>query len=230
MRSASRQLRRGVRLAAAFSIVGTGVMAVPADAAVVASDFALPIWQGSSGTPGAGHQIDCSSSNENFAGSACTVDVSTVTTGANCLIESVSAPTAVTIATTVPDTPCRATISGPLVFAPTVTGCAFVGAVLWMTWTSGISSDLFHSSAPVAGLMIPTASASNWILKVQSYPSSTDGAHVLTFRDVFNVRFNRSVTSCPGPDMLNLKANVVDAVPNRSVTGSDGYLLDVITR
>lgn len=231
MNAVSNRVRRGSRLALALGIIAAGVPGSPTNASiVVASDFALPIWQGSAtGVAGPGHQIDCTSTNPNFAAEACTVDVRTVTTGANCAIEIITVPTATTAGTSVPNTPCTVALTGPMVFAQTAAGCAYVGTVLTLSWISGVSSQTFHAEVPVSGLLVPTSNAANWLLKVTSYSRlRTDQTHVVTFRDTFGVRFNRSVTSCPSRDLTTLKANVYDAVPNRSITGSDGFLEDVV--
>jgi hypothetical protein len=231
MSAVSKRMGRGSRLVIAFGMLAAGLSGTSANASiVVASDFALPIWQGSvTGAAGPGHQIDCTSANVNFFADACTVDIRTVTTGANCAIEIITVPAATTAGTSVPNTPCAVAITGPMVFTQTAAGCVYVGTVLSLSWTSGVSSQLFHAKVPVSGLMVPTSNAANWLLKLTSYSGlRTDQAHVVTFRDTLGVRFTRSVTSCPGRDLTTLKANVYDVLPNRSITGSDGFLEDVV--
>lgn len=214
------------------------ILAVPPGASagggetVVATDFVLPIWQGTrTSAPSLGHQIDCSSGNPWFWSGGCTVSIYTRGTGTNCLAEIVTNPASgITGAQVYRDTSCQIRLDGTMFFAQaTASTCVLVAGGLTLTaWQSGVSSLLFSHQGTVFAVLAKPTGPAELTLTVYS-PQIPGPGHHVRIDERFVARFNWPVGTCPGPDVLNMKANLYDPVADTDLEGSDGYLQDTLS-
>jgi hypothetical protein len=205
-------------------------------AATTASDFVLPVWQGTSaGAAAPGHQVDCSATNAEWP-YACTMSVAAVTTGANCAVESISNPASSgTGANTYRDTACVLRIEGT-VYWEDLDACLFTPDLHLTNWQSGVNSTAFSATYyPLDARMVPVTTSAGAVVQnlyklvVTSAGQSRIGGHRITMKEQFLVRFNRSSLDCPNEDTLrNLKGNVYDAAADVHLSGADGYFQDSV--
>jgi hypothetical protein len=209
-----------------------GVGGPPANAQPgLASDFALPVWQGTpAGQAARGHQLDCSKTNPYYP-TACELTIFTVTTGANCTSEAITTPlSGLTGANVFSPTMCIALIEGAVYLTESPAGCVFGGASVQASWRSGVNSTLFnYDGATVTTVLSGVPGFSTWVLKLTSTTIPALGNRgTLELNERFVVQFNRVLDSCPGADLPNLKANVYDAAADLAVNGQNGYVRQTI--
>lgn len=199
----------------------------------VASDFVLPIWQGTStSAPGPGHQIVCTTS-------GCSFSIYTVTSGSNCAVESITNPASgIGGANTYQYTQCTLRINGVASFDDIGEFCHITpGYVEVTTWASGVNSTIFSSSGyPLIATMVPLTSKSGQVLPRQYAMTvkqlgtglSLNG-HVITMNERFLIKFNRTTFDCPDPDTYaSATGNIYDAVADHSLSGRDGFFTDTV--
>ena len=217
--------------AAAASLVATSGAA---RAATVASDFVLPIWQGTSTSTGAlGHQFACTTS-------GCSFSIYTITTGSNCAVESITNPASgIGGANTYQNTACVLEIRGSASFTEVFgQSCHFTPDNVYVNdWTSGVNSTLFSSSGyPLIATMVPLTTASGqllpnqYVLTVKQVGAGLSlNGHVITMNERFIVKFNRATLRCPNPDgYTSLNGNIYDPVADVNLSGRDGYFTDTV--
>lgn len=223
-----------IRRAAVAAAVAALVSPTTAHSEVLATDFVLPIWQGTpTSPPAAGHQLDCTSANVAWP-SGCTFTMNTVTNGANCRSEVVGNPT-VGVINTYSNTPCILQLSGTVTFTQSQV-CLYQPDVMYIrSWQSGVSSTLFSVSMyPVRAVMAPvTAAGGSLSPNLYKLTVTTAGTvfmgHTITMKELFYVNFTRRTTACPDVDgPTNLKANVYDRFADTVPSGANGFFKDTV--
>ncbi len=219
-----------------LGLAAVAALAAPggaARAATVASDFVLPIWQGTStSAPAVGHQIVCTTS-------GCSFSIYTVTSGSNCAVESITNPASgIGGANTYQNTQCTLRINGSASFEDTGEFCHFSAenAVI-TTWASGVNSTIFSASGyPLVATIVPVTTRSGQVVPRQyAMTVKQFGAglalngHVITMNERFLIKFNRSTFDCPDPDTYpSATGNIYDAAADLSLSGRDGYFTDTV--
>lgn len=198
----------------------------------VASDFVLPIWQGTStSAPAPGHQIVCTS--------GCSFSISTVTSGSNCAVESITNPASgIGGANTYQNTQCTLRINGVASFDDTGEFCHFTPQnVAVTTWASGVNSTIFSSSGyPLIATIVPLTTKSGQVLPrqyamtVKQFGTGLSlNGHVITMNERFLIKFNRTMSECPNADgYASATGNIYDAVADYSLSGRDGFFTDTV--
>jgi hypothetical protein len=195
-----------VRAGIAVGLLGLlGGATAPARAAdTVASDFALPHWQGTkTSTAAAGHQVDCRiTSGTPRSDHTCDVSVATITSGQNCYLEDPSdSATALNPAPRRP-TPCTALVHGTAHWLPTPAGCV-LEPTLRLDFSSGVNATLYSfSDIPVGATFVPLTgyAGPDYYLDVYDIGGST-AVHTPEIRERFVVRFNSPMPAgCPSND------------------------------
>ena len=209
----------------------------PARAASVATDYVLPVWQGTStSSAGPGHQIDCSSTNPYWPG-GCTISNGTVTNGYNCALEAISTPArGVGGSNVYRDTPCVLRLDGYATWTEVAgQSCVFSPGMFVDSWQSGVNSTVFQSNGyPLTASMAPLTTAGGQLV-ANTYALTVKGdgtyrihGHSIRMNERFLVKFNRSTLSCPGDDVTNARGNIYDAAADLSLSGRDGYFEDTV--
>jgi hypothetical protein len=222
--------RGGLTLLSVAAITMLAAAGTSVQAAGVATDFVLPIWQGTSDSaPALGHEIDCSSSNPYGLG-ACALTMETVITGSNCSLELVSNPASgVTGSNAFQNTSCIAKVDGFLTLNKVGSTCVYGGGSATLEWQSGVNSTLFGQSGTFMQVLVKPTGTTTWLVTVKSVGVPVVNGHTIEFNERFVATFNRAWGSCPSPDVPNLKANLYDAAVDLSLNGRDGYLKDTVT-
>lgn len=233
MSGPSTRHRYARRLALAATAVSLVAASGAARAATVASDFVLPIWQGTSTSTGAlGHQFACNTS-------SCSFTIFTIGSGSNCAVESITNPASgIGGANTYQNTQCSVHISGSASFAEVAgQSCHFTPDDVKVDWTSGVNSTLFSGTGyPLIATMVPLTTASGallpnqYALTVKQFGSGlAREGHVVTMNERFIVKFNRATLHCPNPDgYTSLNGNIYDPIGDQNLSGRDGYFTDTV--
>lgn len=224
-------LHRGRMLLALVALIAVAGAGAPAHATTIATDFVLPIWQGTStSTPTAGHQIDCSSSNQ-YWDWGCTLSIYTVMSGSNCAVEMISNPeSGLTGTNTYQPTSCIVKVDGFITLNQTAAGCVYAGGNAWLTtWQSGVSSTLFSTSGTAMTVLVKPTGTNTWLVTIKTLNQPAVNGHTVEFNERFAAKFNRSFAACPSPDVRDMKANLYDAFVDLSINGRDGYLQDTVS-
>jgi hypothetical protein len=222
---------RGRTLLSGAALIALASAVMAAHATTAATDFVLPIWQGTStSAPAAGHQIDCSSSNK-YWDYACDLSIYAVTTGSNCAIEMISNPSSgVTGTNTYQNTSCIVKVDGFITMNQTAAGCVYGGGNAWLTtWQSGVNSTLISTSGTALTVLVKPTGTNTWLVTIKTVNPPTVNSHTIDFNERFVAKFNRSFATCPGPDVRDMKANLYDAFADLSINGRDGYLQDTVS-
>lgn len=210
------------------------LVAPHARATTFGSDTLLPHWQGTStSAAAAGHEIDCTSTNANWPN--CTIDISTIVSGANCYDELVSTPlSGITGTNLFTNTPCTVNIGGtaqPLE-SPGTSDCTYL-VFANVSWRSGAFASVFNGSGyPVSASLGEVRATTSYHLATIAAPGSGGvQPQQLSMNENFIANFNS--TQCPGDARQqggvlvgNVKANVYDPVVDTNLSGSAGYLED----
>lgn len=224
---------RGRLLAFAAVMSALALTSGSARAATVASDFVLPIWQGTStSAPAIGHQIQCTTS-------GCAFSIYTVTSGSNCAVESITNPASgIGGANTYQNTQCTLRINGTASFQDTGEFCHFVpDNTLITTWASGVNSTIFSVSGyPLIATIVPLTTRTGqplprqYAMTVKQFGTGLSAnGHVITMNERFVIKFNRTTFDCPDADTYTSAiGNIYDTAADLSLSGRDGYFTDTV--